>query len=188
MKIYLETDRVRLRELTAKDRSALIELDSDPEVMKFLTGGRPSTLRQVQKMIGRVAAELKRSEHKFGVWAAVEKKTGDFMGWFHLFPLHDDPKDINRLYLGYRLKKIFWGQGYATEVSRRLIEKSFLEFGAREVCAQAMKANLKSQNVMIKAGLTLKSEYREKTFPKDQQVAVLFSVEKADWPKQVHSS
>src|SRR5262245_26210755 len=40
--IVLETDRLRLRHLTNDDIDRLVELDSDPEVMRYLTWGEPS--------------------------------------------------------------------------------------------------------------------------------------------------
>ncbi len=48
----------------------------------------------------------------------------DFLGWFHLRPAGDGGVD-----LGYRLRKVAWNQGYATEGSRALIRKCFTELG-----------------------------------------------------------
>ena len=41
--VYLETERLILRRLTENDVDHLFELDSDPEVMRYLTGGVPHT-------------------------------------------------------------------------------------------------------------------------------------------------
>jgi RimJ/RimL family protein N-acetyltransferase len=40
--ILLETARLRLRRFTVDDADVLVELDSDPEVMRYITGGRPT--------------------------------------------------------------------------------------------------------------------------------------------------
>jgi len=53
--------------------------------------------------------------------------------------------------LGYRLRKLAWGQGYATEGSRALIRKGFTEFGVQRVTAEAMAENGASRRVMEKA-------------------------------------
>jgi len=45
MQIYLETGRLTLRRFTEDDVDHLFELNSDPEVMRFLTSGK-STPRQ----------------------------------------------------------------------------------------------------------------------------------------------
>jgi RimJ/RimL family protein N-acetyltransferase len=42
MQIFLETDRLVLRRFVESDVDNLLDLDSDPEVMCFLTGGRPT--------------------------------------------------------------------------------------------------------------------------------------------------
>src|SRR4029077_15485976 len=87
-------------------------------------------------------------------WAAIEKSTGEFLGWFHFRP----PKGGGRpeeVELGYRLRASAWGKGYATEGSRALIAKGFTEFGVQRVVAFTMAVNLASPRVMEKAGLTL---------------------------------
>ena len=40
MRVFLETERLLLRRFTEDDLENLVELDSDPEVMRFITGGR----------------------------------------------------------------------------------------------------------------------------------------------------
>jgi RimJ/RimL family protein N-acetyltransferase len=172
---YLETQGILLREFVPEDEAELFELDGDPEVMRYLTGGKPSTREAIQKMMARVAAQLQEHGGKYGVWAAIEKETNAFLGWFHLFPSKDEPGSLGKLFLGYRLKQKHWGKGYATEVSKALIEKAFREFGAAEVCAQAMKANQASQKVMRNAGMSLVGEFKEASFPEGSQDAVLFS-------------
>ena len=89
----------------------------------------------------------------YGFWAAIEKLTGQFLGWFHFRPREGASPD--EVELGYRLRKSAWGKGYATEGSRALIRKGFTEFGVRRVVAEAMAVNLASRRVMEKAGLTL---------------------------------
>jgi RimJ/RimL family protein N-acetyltransferase len=180
--IFLETDRLVLRELQLSDEENLLDLDSDPEVMKYLTGGKPSTIKQVRASLGRVRAQLEETNGKYGVWATVEKKTNSFIGWFHLFPLKEMPVNPKKLYLGYRLKKKFWDQGYATEVSRELIRKSFAEYEAEEVCAHAMKDNIRSRNVMKKVGMTFRRKFKEKEFPVGFNDAVEYSILKDPSP------
>ena len=94
----------------------------------------------------------------FGFWAAIEKSTGDFLGWFHFRPREGAPDEVE---LGYRLRKSAWGKGYATEGSRALIRKGFTESGVQRVVAEAMAANLASRRVMEKAGLTLVRTFRQ---------------------------
>jgi len=94
----------------------------------------------------------------FGFWAAIEKATGDFLGWFHFRPPEGAGPEVAEL--GYRLRKSAWGKGYATEASRALIRKGFTELGVQRVVASTYQDNLASRRVMEKAGLTLVRTYR----------------------------
>jgi RimJ/RimL family protein N-acetyltransferase len=42
MQVFLETERLVLRRFTEADVDNLFDLDSDPDVMCFLTGGKPT--------------------------------------------------------------------------------------------------------------------------------------------------
>jgi RimJ/RimL family protein N-acetyltransferase len=70
----------------------------------------------------------------YGFWAAIERSTGDFLGWFHFRPRPGSLPD--QAELGYRLRKSAWGKGYATEGSRALIRKGFTEFSVQRVTAE----------------------------------------------------
>jgi RimJ/RimL family protein N-acetyltransferase len=152
MDIFLETDRLILRRFTESDVDNLVALDSDPEVMRFITGGLPTPREEYEN--DRMPRYLWYYEQfaGYGFWAAVEKSTGDFAGWFHFRPAEDAPSDEPEL--GYRLRKSCWGKGYASEGSRALIDKGFTELGVRRVVAYTMAVNAASRRVMEKCGLT----------------------------------
>ena len=98
----------------------------------------------------------------FGFWAAIEKSTGEFVGWFHLRPPKRGRPDEAEL--GYRLRRSAWGKGYATEGSRALIRKAFTELDVKRVVAFTMAVNLASRRVMEKAGLVHVRTFNE-TWP-----------------------
>src|SRR5262245_12659326 len=151
MDIFLETERLLLRRFTEADVDNLVALDSDPEVMRFLTGGEP-TPREVVEF--EILPRFLRSYAEYdgmGYWAAIEKDTGAFLGWFALHPEEGGSPD--NVALGYRLRKVAWGKGYATEGARALIHKGFTELGVRRVFATTYQDNLASRRVMEKAGL-----------------------------------
>ena len=151
MQIFLETEHLVLRRFTADDVENLVELDSDPEVMHYITGGRPTPRDEIENEV--LPAFLGHYERYagYGFWAAIEKSTGRFLGWFHLRPEHDAPPD--EVELGYRLRRSAWGKGYATEGSRALVQKGFAELGVRRVVASTMVVNVASRRVLEKAGL-----------------------------------
>lgn len=151
MHVYLETERLILRRFTPDDVDLVTALDADPEVMRYITGGLPTPPDEIRD--GYLPAWLAYYQRgdRYGFWAAIEKGTGSFIGWFHLRPQPEDPDDQSEL--GYRLNAAAWGLGYATEGSRALIRKAFEELGARRVYATTMVVNIGSWRVMEKAGL-----------------------------------
>ena len=154
--IYLETERMILRRLTQDDAEYLLDLDSDPEVMQYLTGGVPSTRAFIlERTMPRFLGCYEDYDH-LGYWAAIEKTSDAFMGWFHFRPYSENPEEIE---LGYRLKKICWGQGFAPEGSVALIEKGFRELGVTKVVATTMSVNVRSRRVMEKVGLRFEMEF-----------------------------
>ncbi|UYQ66162.1 GNAT family N-acetyltransferase [Streptomyces peucetius] len=151
MGIFLHTERMALRPFTVDDLDRLVDLDSDPEVMRYINGGRPTppdTMRTVHlpRLLHRHTGTGAR-----GFWAAESKDTRTFLGWFEFRPLDDDSPAV--VELGYRLRKAAWGRGYATEGARALIHKGFAELGVQRVTANTMAVNAGSRRVMEKSGL-----------------------------------
>lgn len=155
MEIYLETDRLILRQFEQKDSAFLAELDSDPEVMRFLNDGLRSDDVEIARATNVMLETRKRHNGRLGYFIAQKKNSSEAIGWFHLRPLKEFPHDETRLELGYRLKRKFWGKGYGSEASRALMDRGFGELAADEIWACAMKANQASQNIMKKMGMDL---------------------------------
>ena len=181
--VILETPRLVLRQFTAGDVDNLFALDSDPQVMRYLTGGQPTPRERIREEI--IPFHLARYERdQFGHWAAESAATGEFLGWFHFRPGHAAPDDLTDIELGYRLRQAAWNQGYATEGSRALIDLGFTELGVQRVFAHTMTVNATSRRVMEKCGLTL-----VRTFPYEHgypvegagQGEVEYALTKAEW-------
>ncbi len=159
MQIFLETERLVLRRFAGDDADNLFDLDSDPEVMRFITGGEPSSRDEIENNTLPAFLHYYKRFTGFGFWAAIEKSTGKFLGWFHFRPPEGGSHD--NIELGYRLRKSAWGKGYATEGSRALIRKGFAELGVRRVYAETMAVNLASRRVMEKSGLSYVRTFHE---------------------------
>jgi RimJ/RimL family protein N-acetyltransferase len=109
LQVFLETERLLLRRFTNDDIENLVELDSDPEVMRFINGGRPTPRDEIENDL--LPAFLGHYERYagFGFWAAEEKSTGRFVGWLHFRPAQGVP--LGEVELGYRLRRSAWGKG-----------------------------------------------------------------------------
>ncbi|WP_062215211.1 GNAT family N-acetyltransferase [Streptomyces sp. NBRC 109706] len=187
MRSFLETDRLTLRPFAEDDLDRLVELNSDPEVTRFINGGRPiprTTLR---------ARSLPRVTHIHpcwgtpGYWVAEERATGEFLGWFEFRPLVDDsPAEVE---LGYRLRAASWGRGYATEGSLALIDKGFAELGVERVTANTMAVNARSRRVMEKSGLSFDHAFTgdwPEAIPGSEHGEVAYVLTRADWAARRH--
>src|SRR5437016_13634535 len=146
--VLLQTERFYLRPFRPDESKLFFELDSDPEVMRFISKGEPTPLSRIEKEImPRVLAYYSQSP-PCGVWAAHLKANDEFIGWFHLRPDKIEPQEME---LGYRLKRSAWGRGLATEGSRALIQRAFNQWTYPKVCARTSLGNLASQRAMRKA-------------------------------------
>ena len=93
MHVYLETERMILRRFTPDDVDLVTGLDADPAVMRYINGGRPTPRDEIRDdYLPWWLAYYERGD-RYGFWAAIEKGTGAFLGWFHLRPLPEDPDD-----------------------------------------------------------------------------------------------
>jgi RimJ/RimL family protein N-acetyltransferase len=150
---YLLTERVELRRFRLEDADLLIELDSDPAVMRYLTGGEPTPPEVYRDGMQRLLDGYDRWSGDFGLFAAYDRADGAFVGWFCLRPERDGPLDEAEL--GYRLRQAAWGRGLATEVSAALLAKAFTDLDVRMVWGETMALNRVSQKVMEKVGMVV---------------------------------
>lgn len=144
----LSSSRLILKEFTKDDAALLFALDSDPDVMKYL-GTPVKTIDDVLPGLERCTNYYKNNPG-FGVWAAYEKESNNFIGWFCLKALDGGPE----IEVGYRLLKAFWGKGYATEMSLKLIDYGFGQMKLERIAGITHPGNIASQSVLKKAGLT----------------------------------
>jgi len=176
--VPIETPRLTLRPLVVQeDLDHLVALDNDPAVMEFLNGGRPACRAEVE-------GNYRRRLAQGGYYAAFERTTGEFVGWFAFSQIPDaDPGSYS---LGYRLRREAWGRGYATEGSRALIDLGFTQLGVRRVSAETMAVNTRSRRVMEKAGLSYVRTYHldwDDPLPGTELGEVEYAVTRDGWER-----
>ena len=184
--IVLETARLRLRRFTPADLDRLVELDSDPQVMRYITFGVPASRERYEQDILPYWFEFYESMPLLGFWAAEMRDDGAFVGWFHLRP---DRFDDGEQELGYRLRRPAWGLGLATEGGRAVIAHGFEKVGAAKISARTLAANFGSRRVMQKCGLCFERDF---VYPQDvsagrpeaECAAVKYSITRPQWLAQ----
>jgi RimJ/RimL family protein N-acetyltransferase len=181
--ILLESARLRLRRFTAADLDRLVELDSDPEVMRWISYGVPTPRERYEhEILPRWFAQYEATA-LLGYWAAEMRDDGTFVGWFHLRP---DRIDDGEQELGYRLRRAAWGLGLATEGSRALLEHGFRRVGAARISSRTLAGNRASQRVMQKCGLRYERDfvYAEDVIAgrsERERAAVKYSLDQETW-------
>jgi RimJ/RimL family protein N-acetyltransferase len=158
--------------------------------MRYLTGGQPTPREEVRdEVLPRLLAYYSQGDD-FGYWAAINKETGEFLGWFHFRPhpgqadAVTEAPDRQGIELGYRLRRAAWGQGYATEGCLALIRKGFTELGVERVYAETMAVNQASRRVMEKSGLQYLRTFHQEwpdALPGAEHGEVEYALTRAEW-------
>ena len=152
VKIFAETERLILREILPTDIEGLFELDSDPEVHRYLGNSPVTDKNQIVEVIYFIRQQY--IDHGIGRWAIIDKKTNQFIGWTGLKFVTDLTNNHSNYYdLGYRLIKKYWGKGIATESAIASLDYAFNKLKADNVFAIADCNNNGSNKVLRKVGL-----------------------------------
>lgn len=145
--LMIETERLILRTLTEQDLDAVVKLNSDPEVVKYITGGVPMPKEQTEARFNFYIEHQKK--HGFAIWALINKEDSLFIGLCGLQFL----ENTENVEVGYRLAKAFWGKGIATEAARACIDYGFKKLNLAEIVAVIDAENIASHQVIQKIGL-----------------------------------
>jgi len=146
VKIILETNRTYLREFLLEDAKDFYEMNNDPEVIKY-TGDPPFS--SIEEALYFIKNYNTYSIYGYGRWAVCDKVTNEFLGFCGL-KFH--PKE-NLVEVGYRLKRKFWGKGFATETTKDVIQFGFKNFNFNAVYGFVDSLNIASCNVLLKCGM-----------------------------------
>lgn len=151
MSILLETPRLIMREFCEEDAGHLFELNSDPDVTRYVGEGPYVSLDAARDFIRNYNQYEKYRQGRLNVF---DKKTGEYIGWSGLKYIEDEGyTDI-----GYRLLKQHWGKGYATESAKASLDYGFKTLGLDKIVGRAMKQNIASIAVLKKLGMQYSHE------------------------------
>ena len=169
----LDTERLTLRPIAMDDVDLLVALDSDPEVMRFISGGEPTSRAQAERIVRMSLG------HR---WLGFDNAADEFVGWFGIRPSTAKSRE-----LGYRLRREAWGHGFATEGSLAVIAVAFTLPGVDRVRAETMAVNLASRAVMERCGLGyVRTFHLEWDDPIEgtEHGEVEYEITKTEWEKQ----
>ena len=162
MTTLLQTPRLRLRPLTPEDAPRLAALDADTDVLRYIGQPIATSLQGYEEFIAALEQKYyanKDSSPLYGFWAAEERETGAFLGWYLLRPALDyrfakeAEYEAGQVEIGYRFHHAVWGKGYATEGAQELVRRALMEEHTKAIVSLALVENRASTRVMEKCGL-----------------------------------
>lgn len=145
----LRTERLILRDITPDDLDAVHAYASDPEVVRFMVWG-PNTLAETDEFLKEQLLALATTPRQVHGKLVVHADSGLVIGGVEL---RIRSTTHRRGEFGYVYRRDHWGQGYATEAARAILEFGFGELGLERITATCDPENLASAAVLRKAGL-----------------------------------
>jgi len=159
-----ESERLTFRLMGAEDAQALWQIDQDPTVMKYLNGGTPSSMEQVNTVFLPRMEKYRDNVKGWGIWQVSDKESNEYLGWVLIRPMafFTDSPNYKDLELGWRFFQKAWGKGYATEAAIAIKDAIAANSDITHVSALAVADNLGSIGVMKKIGMSFVKAYLHK--------------------------
>jgi RimJ/RimL family protein N-acetyltransferase len=182
--LILHTERLRLVPLAEEHLQFEIELDSDPDIMRYITGRAllPDEVQHAHRRRLAAAAEVS----VLGFWAGFADD--EFVGWWILQPPHgpDQPRVAGEADLGYRVLRRHWRRGYASEGAKELVRYGFEDVRLDRIFAQTMAVNAASRATLAAFGLTftrafVSGEPYDDLVPGAEQGEVEYGITQTTW-------
>lgn len=156
--------RLTYRLMDQRDKQLLFDLDQDPEVMRFINGGKVSSIAHVREVLIPRMLAYRNPQKGWGLWKIAKIDDGQYLGWVLVRPVNffGQGKDENNLELGWRFFRNTWGNGYATEAAEQIKLAIKNQRVANKISAIAVTENKASIGVMKKLGMTFVKRYLHK--------------------------
>jgi len=153
MKI-LETDRLILRHMIPEDLDNLSILYSDPEIRRYFPDGTLTHEQTKEELEWFLNGHPEHPE--LGLWATIHKESNRFIGRCGLLPW--TVAGEYQVEIAYLLDKPYWRQGLASEAAQAILKYGFEHLGLSRLVCFIDPANIASQRVAEKIGMTLEKE------------------------------
>ena len=148
-KIFIETERLYLRQWQVTDAAMYILMNLDKEVMKFF----PSVLNAEQSIahIARMTEQI--TQNGYGLFAVERKDDHSFIGFTGFSHPTFDAWFTPCTEIGWRIAKEHWNHGFATEAAKACLEFGFKKLPLKEIFSFTSVHNKRSEQVMKKIGM-----------------------------------
>ena len=145
----IETERLVLRQWREQDRAPFASMNADPEVMQYF----PAIKNREQSDQNIDAFRDSLDQNGWGFWAAELRRSGEFIGFIGLKSQQTELPLSPCIEVGWRLRKQYWRQGYASEGALASLQFAFEQIAADQIVSVTPVLNLPSIGVMRKIGM-----------------------------------
>lgn len=180
------SERLKFTFMTPEHKQQLFDLDQDPEVMKYINGGKPSTWDDIhERFIPRLQAYA-NPEKGWGLWMVETLDDNTYLGWVLVRPMEffndEQPTEEDNLELGWRFFQNSWGKGYGTEAAKAIAHALKAQNkDIRKFSAMAEKENTGSVNIMKKLGMSYqKTDVLKESGFEDMEVVYYHTTDSVD--------
>ncbi|MCW8876964.1 MAG: GNAT family N-acetyltransferase [Kangiellaceae bacterium] len=162
--IVNDSERLTFALMDENDTQLLFDLDQDEEVMKYINGGKKSTMEDIHNVMIPRMYKYRNEDKGWGLWKVIVRESNEFIGWVLVRPMdffNENPQWDN-LELGWRFMRKSWGKGFATEAANALKQALIDHGGIDKLCAVAVPDNMASIGIMKKIGMSYIKTYVHK--------------------------
>jgi RimJ/RimL family protein N-acetyltransferase len=182
--VTIRTKRLLLRDLRSRDREAVHEYSSDPEVVQYMDWG-PNTDEDDKEFLERAMTVREENPRRDFTLAIVLKDTRRLIG---SCGIHESGPADREGWIGYCLSRQYWGRGFGTETAKALLDYGFNNLGLHRMFATCMPANTASAHVLEKTGMQLEGHLRQHRWVKGKwRDSLLYAILDQDWQRQKDS-
>lgn len=171
-----DSDRMRYTLIQDEDADFLFELDQNPNVMRYINGGTPTSREDVKNIFVPRLAKYRNAEKGWGLWKTSSLENGEALGWVLIRPMDffTDQPQWNNWELGWRFFESHWGKGLATEAAKATVAALQQAGECHKISALAYTDNHASINIMRKLGMDYIKTYLHRDNMLGDTEAVLY--------------
>ena len=179
----IHTERLFLRKISLKDAEPLFKYWSDPEVTKYLNVDTFKNIEQAYSMI-RLLNSL--YGNKEGIrWVIILKRDNNVIG---TCGYNNWIKRSSRGEIGYELGRKYWGNGFASEAVKKILNYGFKKMNLNRIEAFTVQESISSIKLLKKLGFKKEGLLKEYGYWNGKYWDEnLFSLLKSDWSKLPYS-
>jgi RimJ/RimL family protein N-acetyltransferase len=126
-------------------------INADPEVMRWIRDGSVRDAEHTAK--GIAFWEHEWETRGFGLFAVVERESGDLAGFTGLSVPSFLPEILPAVEIGWRLGRRFWGRGIATEAAWAALRFGMADCALDRIVSTHQIGNEASERIMLKLGM-----------------------------------